>query len=465
MADVIPSDANIVTKTDQVEVLNPDGSPLVHNQTLSDIFDKVEAGTKVEDAVREVMTNGQEPQAQNKQELFDKKQEEVVSPDAEVKPDTEVKPDASATTEEVVPDEEMQVLPHDKPKTAKRIRALLTKIDSANAVQATTRKELDEKASKLQALEEELKKSKSADPVITDEIKTQLDELKMYRRKYELDNDPEIKTKFDSKISSSEEAIILLLKNKSAGEGLLNIIKEEGGWSKFADSKRDIRMADGSDVPANELAETILGNLSYRERREVDVSVNEQIRLNREKEMFMQEEVKRADSFFSERQKMTQLEHEKAQAEFEKNKKLVDEWHSKLETENEWLKEKVIPEGSKPEEKAAIEDDNKHTKQIRDIAREYIKVKSLPEALNMVGDAVKYHQERRENAKLHDKIKALEQRVQEFEKFKSAGRTTTKPGSIAGGGNTTIEPQRTPARQKSLEDMLDEMEQGKSTEQ
>ena len=73
MADVIPSDANIVTKTDQVEVLNPDGSPLVHNQTLSDIFDKVEAGTKVEDAVREVMTNGQEPQSQNKQELFDKK--------------------------------------------------------------------------------------------------------------------------------------------------------------------------------------------------------------------------------------------------------------------------------------------------------------------------------------------------------------------------------------------------------
>lgn len=474
MAETTPT---IVTKNESVEVLNQDGKPVEHNQNLSAIFDKIESGQSADQAVKEVMSTHEQKGSVNEDALFPKPgevvtdapakepaKEEVKEEVKEEKPaETKAKEEKQEVVEEDVTDADLVVQPHDKPKTAKRIRALLTKIDTANSVQATTAKELKEKADKLAALEEELKKTKSADPVLTDEIKQQLADLKMYRRKYELERDPEVKQKFDIRLQQTEDNIYKMLADRGAGEGLLKIIKDEGGWAKFTRSARQIPMADGKLVSASDIAENIIDNLPYADRRELDAAVIEQVQTRRDRERFFQEEAAKAEQYFAAKDDEVKRQQEAAKQHQTEAQKLVADWENKLLTENDWMKEKTIPANATPEEKASIEEDNRHTRQIANLPKEYMKAKTVQDALNTITDAIRYHQERRVNAQLLQKVKAMEAKLQDFEKFKAAAQTTAKKGSIAGTGAPASE-RKEEKRPRTLEETLNMMEAGEAIE-
>lgn len=488
----VQQDPSIVTEQKTVNVLDANGNDLVHKDSpLADIFNKIEAGSKAEDAIKEVMDKPEkkveekkveqkvEEKKEEKKEVvedkkvenkkdgddfFETKDERKASEDAK-KAEQEKKAADERAKEEEVTEEELQVLPHDKPKTAKRIKTLWDKAEKAMSQVAETKKEVEEKNAKLAALEAELNKIKTTDPLQNEEVKKQLDDLKMYRRRYELEKDPEVKEKFDLRVESAETSIKQTLAKRGAGAALIKIIEDEGGWLKFADSDRDIELANGQTMKAAEIADAIKKTLPASERRSVDALELEQIQTRRERERFFAEETKKASAYFEQHEQASKQQQELQKQAVEQSRKLIDEWRVKVEQENEWLKEKEIPAAATQDQRAAVEEENKHTKQVRGVIMKALNASKLDDMLEVVLDSAKYYQERRTTAKLGDRVKTLEaqlaEKQAEIDKFKKAGASIPKSGSLVGGGGSPAQTKKA-ATPEGLEAAFEQLASGKS---
>lgn len=460
-------DPTIKTVRETVEVITPDGQTLSGADNLSSIFDKIEAGKgTAEEVIKEVMSSkpegevaetvkepeptpepveAVEPEETTLDQKIDKKEAETTEPAKEPAKEPDVN------------DEELAVLPHDKPKTAKRIRALLDKIAKADEIVATTRKEALEKAAKLDELQKQLATVKTVDPKTEEEIKQQLDELVQYRRRYALETDPQVSAKFDGRIKGADEVIYNTLTKAGAGDELLNLIKEEGGWTKFSDSGKIIPLKGGDKQTAAELAQTILNQLSYSSRRAIDAAMIDQMHAKQEKERFFNEETSKAKQYF-EQQELQRKQQQEAQ---EKNVKEGREYIANFEKElrsSEFMQEKTVPGNATPEQRAAIEEHNQWAKQTNAELVKYSNSKTLPEIMAVVKDAVLYHNERRQHAIALAKVKQLEAQLLAV---KNAGRTT-KAGSIA-AGSTTPPPRQAP-KVLTLDERVEAMERGETVD-
>jgi hypothetical protein len=344
----------------------------------------------------------------------------------------EVKP------EDEVPEDELKVLPADKPKTAKRIQALLRKIDTVNTEVTKTKAEASEKAAKLAELEKKLSEVKPIDPATDAKVKEQLDELSMYRRRYELDKDPEVKTKYDARVEAAETSITSILKARQAGDGLLKVIQEEGGWAKFSSSNRLLPISDGEggtkNVAAAEVADLILQNLPLGERKALEGAMMEQYQTKRDKERYFKEQQDTAAEFFKKREEETQRQTVEQQKQAEAARKQIDEWSQKT-LESDWLKDKVPDAKATATEKAAIDEHNKYNAQLRGLFKKAISTHDLPGLMDIMTDSVRFYDERRVSSSLRNenaKLKAdLAAKQAEIDRFKGAGRSVPKAGSIA----------------------------------
>lgn len=457
--DITQKPINQVKTNATVEVVDSTGKTVDRGSSpLAGIFDKIEAGKKdgktTEEAlapIEAVKPKEQAPVAAEpkKEEVkpvvaevkLDDKQasrqklfEDTEVKKAEVKAEVKVEP----KDDEAVKDDELAVLPHDKPKTAKRIGALLQKITAANAEVATTKAEAVEKAQKLADLEKRLNEVKTVDPKVQEEITRKEEELAMYRRKYALENDPEVKTRFDSKVESGEKEVPDLLKRNGAGDPLLNIIKEEGGWLKFSRSARQITLTDGKVVTGSEFAGIIADSLPFSDRSKLQAITMELIQTQRDKESFLKDEGGKATEYFNKQQEATKKQTESQQAIIKENAKKVEAWHKEFLEKTDWLKEKEVPTGATAEQKSAIEEDNKYARNLKSIFNQSLAPKSLDESFAIVEDSLKYYQERRNGAKLlaeNAKLKAeIESKDKELAKIKTSSRSTPRGGSIVGGG-------------------------------
>lgn len=481
------------------ETIGLDGKsgPSNTEKNLASIFDLAEQGKSVKQAVKEVMTAppvdeaakaaAEAQKAEEAKVKAEQAKKEEVKPKEEAKPKTEDKPSddlraqldkieevkAAPTPEEKkeekpedLPDEELKVLETDKPKTRRRIETLLHKIDEIKNQESTTKKELAARDAKLKELEDQLKAQKPVSQELTDDVKKQLDELKVYRRKYELDNDPKLKETYDSRINSAEGTIVETLKRYNAGEGLLNLIKQEGGWAKFAASSVSVAMknADGEtvNVPATQAAEAILASLNVTDRNTVQAASVEQIATKRERQRYVEEETKHADEYFKNQQEQARKSQEQQQQHVETVRKSIDEWHKNLLAED-WLKDKPVPEGAAPEVAAAVKADNDYTAKLRTLAMKNIQAKEVPDLLAIVKESVAYYEQRRQNSRLQARISTLEGDLKKaneaLEKHKNASRSTAKQGSIAPGSGAGVPSKtKTPG---SLEEALAMREEGK----
>lgn len=469
----VTSHETVVNTRITTETLDNNGKSIPHNQNLASIFDKIEGGADRKEAIREVM--GKKPKAaEPAPEKKEERKEEVTT--SEEKKTKEIKVTSShpeddgkepatnlndaftrrqekkndenkveeeaPAADEPVPEDDLKVLANDKPKTAKRIQALLKKIDEVTARETSTKSEVAARDAKLKELETQLASVKTVDPKTEEEIATYKKELNMFRRKYDLDKDPEIKTKFDSRIEQADATIPEIIKKNNAGEGLLNLIKEEGGWAKFSASNRLVTLADGSKVTTAELADQIVQALPFADRKVVDSLTLEQIALKREKQRFIEAEMQQADEFFKQKEEAAQRGSAEYAKQIKEAEATIKKWQEKVAVENAFLKEKEVPADATPEQKKEIEEENAHVKTLNESLKKNLNTKDLDGMLNIVLEATKFHQVNREKTKLQkelDKVKAdLKAKSDELDRFKESGRTVVKPGSLRGGGSAPV---------------------------
>ncbi len=492
----VQTEHTVVPTQVTTETIGSDGKTLGNNASLSDIFAKAEAGTPIEEAIASVMKpekaeRAKEDVKETKAEP-EQKSEEPVKEEADPASDdssvdglkkslekslekkvaekaktTEKKEDvkgAEKKDDEAIAEDELKVLPHDKPRTAKRIDALLGKIKQVSGVEAETKKQLDAKENKLKELEAELNKVKSIDPTTNEEIKKQLDELKMYRRRYSLENDPEFKAKFDDRISKAETPIFDILKRAGLEDPMLKIINEAGGWTAFASSTKKMKLANGQSMSGSEIVEAVMNELPIGDRKAVEAAMLEKIQTQREKDRYVEEESKNASKYFEEQSKKEKEASEASRRQTDEMTQNITKWHEGVIKDSDFLKDHPIPSDATKEKKEEIERNNKYNSQLRGLLNHSLNAKDLPTMLSVVLDSVKYYDERRRTAALSDENarlrKELETRTSEVEKVKTSSRSTPKSGSIAGGGAS--EQVKEPAKPKSLEDALDRIAAGES---
>lgn len=459
----------ITQRQETTELLDQNGKTLPTESPLANIFDKIEQGVKVDEAIAEVMGDGQ-PKKVLKKEVetpaeapIEQKTEDIAQAaerskreQADAAVSKAAEDDRLRTELEAIPEDDLKVLPQDKPKTAKRIQALLKKIDEANGLVATTKKQADDQAQARADLEKQLQSVKTLDPKTEEEINRVRDELSMYRRRYELDKDPVVKAKYDDRIFETEKPIAQILTNNGAGEALLKVIQEEGGWLKFSQSGRMVPMKDGTRQAA-EIAELVIQSLSFADRRQIESLSQEQITTKREKERFFEEEQRKAGEYFKKMEEDNSKRTKEYQDQVEQAKGLVEKFEKEAIEKNDWLKEKPLPANATADQKAAIEDENTHTKQLQGLMKKAVSVKDLPSMLEVVMDSVRYHQERRNLAKSQQELltakKEIDRLAAEVVKYKNASRTVPKAGSISSGPSTGNQQAKKP---ESLEEALEQ---------
>lgn len=467
MADETKNEATETEVKQTTEVIDSNGQSLSSQDGLAAFLDKVESGIPAKDAATTVIPDVKKEetvaekgtQEEVKEQVNEDKSFAKEDPTKEVSREKlaekldakkEVKTEADP---EAVAESELQVLPHDKPKTAKRIQALLGKIEKINSEVSQTKKEAEEKALKLKTLEEQLSKTTTVDPKVQEEMTRTAEELAMYRRRYELDKDPEVKTKFDSRIESAESSIEKTLSKHKGGDVMAKIIKEEGGWAKFAESGKVFTLGDGTKVSGSDLAESVYNQLPLTDRKAIDAAMMEQITTKRDRERFFEEQSKTATDYFKKRDEEQGRSSQEQTAKLESARKEVAEWQKKVLETSDWLKEKEIPATASAEEKKAIQEDNDYTRQLAGLFKQSINVKNLQDMQAMALDSVRYYQERRVNVKQAQLIEQQANQIKElqekFDKFKGASRTTTKAGTVSspsGAQSTTTK------RPQSLEE-------------
>lgn len=493
MAD---ENVNVIERRETTEVLGLDGKSTGPGN-LANIFDRIEAGKSEGLTAKEVLKDAPQPKVEVRGEPAKEPAKEPVKAEVkqEQKPEVKAEPakeepkngldkafeaqqdkkndaakekkeaakqDSKQEPENEVPEDELQVLPHDKPKTAKRIQALLKKIDTINNTYAETKKEAEAKAAKLAELETQLSSVKKVDPATDEAVKKQLDELAMYRRRYDLETDPAIKDKFDTRVAQAEESIYSTLKANNASDALIDLIKKEGGWNAFANSQKQISIKGGKDYVSTELAEEIMNLLPMTDRKAVEAYMMEQIHTKREKERFFKEEQAKATEYFTKREEESKKLSEAQRNQVAEAQKAIDNWRSGIE-KSDWLKDKEVPANATDEQKEEVKHWNEFNKQMKQVMNKALTSNDLPTLLDVVQDSVKYHAERRNAAMLQKEVERLKAQVdakeKEITKIKNSGRSVPRGGSISVSQQAPSAESRRP---KSLEEAFDMQARGES---
>lgn len=210
--------------------------------------------------------------------------------------------------------------PHTKPAVAQSFDAL--KKASRDKV-AAVEKEREELRTKVTELE--------GRPAVDPKVEEELKQLREFRQKLDVEADPTFKEYFEE-IKTNDEAIFNKLKESGASEALLVKMREIG--TKELDW------------------DTVLDKLPPVARRYVEnkLAVNED--LSEQRDRAIETAKKNASEFLAEREKQNtqgELAHRAA----------AEEHFTKVSTQLPWFKIEKVPTTATPEEKAAIEADNK----------------------------------------------------------------------------------------------------------
>jgi hypothetical protein len=348
---------------------------------------------------------------------------EVVSVDDAPPP---VKPKA----DEEVPEDQRQVLPHDKPETARRIRALL---DDKKKLA----KELDD--ARKTALAKPTETNVEEFNKLKEEHAKANDELLKFRRRYEVDNDETFKKTYDEPVANAESAIETTLKKYQLGDATLKAIKDEGGFAAFSRSTKtftvqqkdpDTQEMRAVQVTAGELARQWLNNIPVADAEFIKQSVGKQQMLNEEKKTAVTRAVDESKQFFEQRQAEAKKQQEAAQAGQAEMAKKYQDWYKTTTESTEWLKDKEIPDNATEVQKKAIAETNAFNKQLRDQLNTH--PKTSEEYYNLRLESAEAHHLRREMGSKDAEIKRL---AAELARVKGGTRTTPKAGSLLTDAN------------------------------
>ena len=236
----------------------------------------------------------------------DKKKADAATTKPEVKPEAkpESKPEpekladvqpAKPTATEATPVEEPEASEEEllqflKPKAARRFRKILARtkeLEAKDTENAAKIKELSEKASAPQG-----------DPKATEELNKLREEVTKFRRQYEIDSDPEVRTRFDAPVEQAETDITSVLKNYGFRDETFKAIKDEGGFAAFSRSKNKLTLGDGREVTCAELTREWLQGMTPGDSTYVTAKMAHQFESIDAKKRFVAEEKASAAEHF-----------------------------------------------------------------------------------------------------------------------------------------------------------------------
>lgn len=369
-----------------------------------------------------------------KEGVMDKKGEEKPEPKAKKAISSDdapppKKPDPNAPPEELAP-EERGVLPHDSERVRRRINFFLAEDKKNKEALAKIKTELEEvrKAPQTAANTEEVAALKAEH----DKLK---EEALRLRRRYDWDNDTEVKTKYREPIEVAEKSVEDVFKRNGFGDSTLKAIKEAGGFAAFSRSRATypVQVTDPDNpgekktvnYTAAELARSWLSGMPVADAEEVRQSVGRQELLKNEEKAAMTRAQEEAKTYYENMTSAQRKAHEEQQATLKKNAEEYAKWAKDTEAQTEWLRDAPIPDNASEEDRKLIEAENQFRAELRKgmdthptNAIEYgqLKLKAAQAA----------HLER-SLAQQQARIAELEEQVR---KGKSALKTTGKGGSL-----------------------------------
>lgn len=282
-------------------------------------------------------------------EEAEKKEDETVAKDAAAKkkaedeaaaakPGSEELPDLGAAGKKAEVKEEapkpddfdaIELPPHSKPKASESFEKVKTL--ARERITATT-KERDELREKLSKAEEAAKGG------VSSEERKELEELRSFRQKMDVEADPSFK-QWDSKIAENLASVTAKLKAHGFTEDHFKQIEKHGGIAA---------------IDWDGLGDKLPSNL----KKYIENKVFENEDLAEKKKVSIEAAKKNAGEFLATRQK-------EADAGSEKFTKEATSEFEILVPKMEWLVEKTAAKDAKPEEKASIEAHNKLVKEVR----------------------------------------------------------------------------------------------------
>lgn len=332
-----------------------------------------------------------------------------------------------------VPEEQRKVLPHDKPDTARRIKAILAERDLARQEAAAAKAEYEAAKKAPSTPPEELQKLKT-------EHETAQGELMRLRRLHEIEKDPEFTTKYREPVKHAEKVIEDTLKKYNFSDGTLKAIANEGGFGAFSASNKTftVQEADPENPDqtrpvvrtAAELARTWLASLPVQDSEAIRATIGKQALLRSEETAAIQKAQEEAKGYFENQTKAQREASEKAQQAQQQTMKEYSEWLKQAEEGTEFLKDRPVPESATEEQKAQIADYNEFSKQLRDRLRK--DPTNAKEYGELKLEAAEAHHLRRTLGEKDAEIAALKEQLT---KTKGAMRTTPKGGSLLKGPN------------------------------
>lgn len=368
------------------------------------------------------------------------KPEPKVEPVAKAEPKSEAKPTPDPVKDAEVPEDHKRVLPHDKPDTARRIKAILAEKAKFESEAKAARDELEaaKKAAPSAANNEEIEKLRK-------EHETAQADLMRFRRRYEIDNDPEFTAKYREPVKQVEKSIEDSLKKYGIGDATLEVVRKEGGFASFSRSNRlfTVHEADpeneGKTRPvqrtAAQLARSWLNDLPAGDSEFIRASIGKQQLLQSEEQVAIHKAQDEAKTYFDSQTASQREASAKAQEAQQKATKEYEEWVGKTESTTEFLKDRPLPENASPEQKKEIEDFNEFNAQLRASLKKHPTTALEYGQLKL--EAAEAHHLRRTVGSKDAEIARLQK---ELERVKGASRTTPKGGSLLTSATKAQEP-------------------------
>lgn len=359
----------------------------------------------------------------------------IVTFEAKAKPDPkpapvsadDAPPPAKAEADVPVPEEQRKVLPHDKPDTARRIKAILAERDAERQAAAAAKKELEE-AKKAGASSEELK-------VLREEHEKLREDALRLRRLHDIKNDTEFNAKYDEPVKQVDAAITETFKKYGFGEATLKAIEAEGGFANFSRSSKTftVQAPDPDDpsktIPvqktAAQLSRDWLAGMNIADAEAVKSSLGKQQLLQSEKAAAIEKAQAEARTYFETQTKAQREAQEQAQQTTQKATQEYEEWAKKAESETDWLKDRQVTDTASEAEKAEVAEYNEFNKQLRASLKKH--PTNALEYGQLKLEAAEAHHLRRVAGQKDAKIAELEAALA---KAKGAMRTTPRGGSL-----------------------------------
>lgn len=430
-----PANSNVGTRTEkgQVEIQHDDiANALPEMPGFDEALDRAEM-KGLEDRKKELEArHGKKPVEEPKVEEAAKPVEEAAK-----EPEAKVEPAKEEQSQDNV-EAELRVLPHDKESTKRRIEAFLKKEAALKAEAESYKAKMAELEKRPAVNAEEIDKLKS-------EYNQTKEDLLRYRRRYEIDNDPEIKDRFTKPIEEAENNIATTLAKYNVSEATMKLIKDAGGLANFSRSgkvfkvnkrviEEDPNTGEKKEVVRafeNDAGDIVKGWLDAMNPVDAEYArsqLGKQFNLQDERKKFIEAETARANEYFSQAEQQKKQQQETFEKETAEKRAQYKKWADETVAKEEWLKEKEVPANASEDMKKSIQEHNDFVKQARSNIIDPMPIIGTPDAIRAtILDAQAAKHLKRENARL---LKELEEAKSKAEKAVAATRTTSSKGSL-----------------------------------